>query len=116
QSASDDRPVAVCLSKADLLIRTVDDLHWARTEPDEFVRRYEHMDLKELLHKFRGNYPDNYRFFPISAAGFRVEYGVVESVVFYDENLHPRLAPGGTPLNVMSPFSWLLDQVVARRS
>jgi hypothetical protein len=112
QSASDDRPVAVCLSKADLLIRTVDDLHWARTDPDEFVRRYEHMNLKELLHKFRGNY----RFFPISAAGFRVEYGVVESVVFYDENLHPRLAPGGTPLNVMSPFSWLLDQVVARRS
>jgi len=112
QSSTDDRPVAVCLSKADLLVRTVDDLHWARTDPDGFVRRYDHMSLERLLHKFRGNY----RFFPISAAGLRVEYVVVESVVFYDESLHPRLAPGGTPLNVMSPFAWLLDQVVARRS
>jgi GTPase SAR1 family protein len=108
----DNRPVAVCLSKADLLIRTVEDLHRARTDPGGFVRRYDRMDLTRLLEKFCGNY----QFFPVSAAGLRVEYGVVESVVFYDETLRPRLAPGGTPLHVMSPFAWLLDQVVARRS
>lgn len=110
----DDRPIAVCLSKADLLIRTVDDFQSARTDPDGFVRRYDRMDLAKLLDRSRDQYKFKYKFFPVSAAGLRVEYGVVESVVFYDEALRPRLAPGGVPLHVMSPFTWLLDQVAAR--
>lgn len=110
RNGKDDRPIAVCLSKADLLIRTLDDLRSAREDPDGFVRRNDRMQLARLLDRFC----INYRLFPVSAAGLRAQYGVVESVVFYDEALRPRLAPGGSPLNVMKPFAWLLDEVVSR--
>jgi hypothetical protein len=110
RNGKDDRPIAVCLSKADLLIRTLDDLRSAREDPNGFVRRNDRMQLARLLDRFC----TNHHFFPVSAAGLRTRYGVVESVVFYDEALQPRLAPGGSPLNVMKPFAWLLDQVMSR--
>jgi len=108
--AKDPRPIAVCLSKADLLIRTLDDLQSVRADPVPFFRRHDRMELTKLLER----YCEIYRLFPVSAAGLRVQHGIVESVVFYDETLNPRLAPGGSPLNVMAPFNWLLDQVVSR--
>lgn len=106
----DGRPIAVCLSKADLLIETVDDLRRACEDPDGFVRRHERMGLSRLL----DHYCSHYRFFPVSAAGVRTRYGVVESVVFYDEDLRPRIGPGGSPVNIMAPFAWLLGEVTKR--
>ena len=55
-----------------------------------------------------------HKLFPVSAAGVRLRYGSIEPVVFYDENLTPRLSPGGESFNLMAPFAWLLDQVAAR--
>jgi hypothetical protein len=107
RTGKDPRPIAVCLSKADLLIETVEDLRRASEDPDGFVRRHEQMGLAALL----DHYCSNYRFFPVSAAGVRVRYGVVESVVFYDNDLRPRIGPGGSPINVMAPFAWLLSEV-----
>jgi hypothetical protein len=110
RAGKDSRPIAVCLSKADLLIETVDDLRHASEDPDSFVRRYVRMDLAPIL----DYYCTTYRFFPVSAAGVRVRYGVVESVVFYDNDLRPRIGPGGSPINVMAPFAWLLREVTKR--
>ncbi len=107
RAGKDARPIAVCLSKADLLIESVEDLRRASEDPDGFVRRHEQMGLAALL----DHYCTNYRFFPVSAAGVRVRYGVVESVVFYDNDLSPRIGPGGSPINVMAPFAWLLEEV-----
>lgn len=106
----DDRPIAVCVSKADVLIESIDDLRGALDDPDGFVRRHDQMGLVRALNRFC----NNYRLFPVSAAGVRVRHGVVEPVVFYDEALRPRLCPGGRPLNVMAPFAWLLDQATSR--
>ena len=107
RAGRDPRPIAVCLSKADLLIKTEDDLKRATEDPDGFVRRHDQMGLVPLLN----HYCTKYKFFPVSAAGVRVRYGRVESVVFYDNELSPRIGPGGSPINVMKPFAWLLDEV-----
>jgi hypothetical protein len=106
----DERPIAVCVSKADVLIESIDDFRSAQDDPDGFVRRHDRMGLVRALDRFCSNY----RLFPVSAAGVRVRHGVVEPVVFYDETLRPRLCPGGRPLNVMAPFAWLLDQATSR--
>lgn len=106
----DPRPIAVCVTKADVLIETIDDLRSARTDPDGFVRRHDRMGLVKALDRLC----ENYKLFPVSAAGIRVRHGVLEPVVFYDEALRPRLCPGGSPLNVKAPFVWLLDQVTSR--
>ncbi len=106
----DERPIAVCVSKADVLIETIEDFRSAQDDPDRFVRRHDSMGLVKALDRFCSNY----RLFPVSAAGVRVRHGSVEPVVFYDETLRPRLCPGGRPLNVMAPFAWLLDQAASR--
>jgi hypothetical protein len=106
----DERPIAVCLSKADTLIRTPADFRRAIEWPDDFVR--EHLDpgLVRPLERLCANY----RLFPISAAGVRLRYGAIEPVVFLDENLEPRICPGGRPFNLMAPFTWLLQQLTGR--
>jgi hypothetical protein len=103
----DPRPVAVCLSKADLLVESAADLARAIEAPDDFVRSYIERNLLGSL----DHYCANYRLFPVSAAGVRLRYGTLEPVVFYDEDLGPRLSPGGEPFNLMRPFTWLLDQI-----
>jgi hypothetical protein len=103
-----DRPVAVCVSKADELIDSPAALRRAIADPDGFVR-----GLRQMSSLVRGveRRCNNMRLFPVSAAGLRLRFGVVERVVFYDEIFRPRLAPGGEAVNVMAPFTWLLGQV-----
>ncbi|MBV9494086.1 MAG: hypothetical protein JOZ54_07550 [Acidobacteria bacterium] len=103
----DLRPIAVCVSKADVNIHTPADYHRAMGHPDEFVRERLDGKLVELL----DHYCERYRLFPVSAAGVRLRYGAIEPVVFIDESLQNRLCPGGRPLNLMAPFAWLLDQL-----
>jgi GTPase SAR1 family protein len=103
----DERPIAVCLSKADVLIETAADFRRALETPDEFVRERVPAVLLHALDRFC----THYRLFPVSAAGVRLRHGVVEPVVFLDEDLKPRVCPGGQAFNLMAPFAWLLQEL-----
>jgi Double-GTPase 2 len=103
----DSRPIAVCLSKADLLIRSPEDAMVARREPETFVRERMVPELPGWIDR----YCANYRLFPVSAAGIRVRRGVVEPVVFYDEALQLRIGQGGEPFNLLEPFLWIFSQL-----
>jgi hypothetical protein len=110
QDPRDPRPIAICLSKADLLIRTPEDALYARREPDAFVRERMVPELAGWIDRFCANY----RMFPVSAAGIRVRRGVVEPMVFYDEGLHLRIGQGGEPFNLIEPFLWIFQQLEDR--
>jgi len=109
-SEKDSRPIAVCLSKADLMIRTPGDLRRVREEPDAFVRERMAPGLADWIERFCSNF----RLFPVSAAGVRVRRGVVQPVVFYDERLQFRIGHGGEPINLIEPFLWIFEQLEAR--
>lgn len=103
----DPRPIAICLSKADLMIRTPDDLRHVREAPDLFVRERMAPSLSDSIDRFCSNF----KLFPVSAAGVRVRRGVVEPVVFYDEQLRFRIGHGGEPINLIEPFLWIFEQL-----
>jgi hypothetical protein len=103
----DERPIAVCFSKADAMIRTAADLRHAVDDPDTFVREHIDSRLLDSLDRLCANY----MLFPVSAAGVRLRHGSIEPVVFFDESLEPRICPGGRTLNLMAPFSWVLNQL-----
>jgi hypothetical protein len=103
----EERPIAVCVSKADVLVETAEDLHRAIDTPHEFVRERLPVALVRPLDR----YCTNYRLFPVSAAGMRLRCGLIEPTVFLDEGLEPRICPGSRPFNLMAPFSWILAQV-----
>ncbi len=103
----DDRPIAVCVSKADSLIESPADYRLACLNPHEFVRGQDHWGLIREL----DTYCDNYRLFPVSAVGIQMQYGVIDTVAFYDEKLTQRLRSKGRPFNLMAPFAWIIAQV-----
>ncbi len=103
----DPRPVAVCLSKADTLIESPEDLERARTHPEEFVREKVSGDVINWVKR----YCERFALFPVSSLGVRVRYGVVEPVVFYDEHCRPRIGSGSEPFNLMEPFAWLFREL-----
>ena len=105
----DERPYAICLSKSDLLIQTPDDLERARMKPREFVLEKMTPDILGWINKFCSNY----ELFPISSVGVRLRHGVIEPVVFYDEELKLRMGSGGEPINLVRPFAWLFDRIAA---
>lgn len=105
----DHRPIAVCLSKADLEIRNLDDLMQAHQDPEGFVRDRMAPGLAYAIERLCSNF----RLFPVSAAGVRVRRGVVEPVVFYDELLRFRIGQGGTPINLVEPFLWVYGEIQA---
>ncbi len=106
----DPRPIAVCLSKADLMIDTLADLERARSDPHDFVVDHAPSELLAALER----YCENYCLFPVSSAGVFLHYGVIEPVVFYDEWLAPRIRRDGRGLNLMEPFDWLFNEITAR--
>lgn len=104
----DERPIAVCLSKADLLLAHPGDLERARAEPDTFVRERLGPNVLRALDRFCARY----RLFPVSSTGVRLGFGTVEPVVFYDQHRRARICPeGGMPLHLMAPFDWLLQEI-----
>lgn len=103
----DTRPIAVCLSKADILIKSIADYRAAKSHPDKFVRSHLQPEVVKILE----NFCTNYRFFPVSSAGFHILHGSIEPTVFYDENLTPRICPVGQPFNMLAPVAWLNEQL-----
>jgi hypothetical protein len=108
----DPRPIAVCLSKADLLIETPDDLKRAREEPDAFVRRHLPPSVIDCV----DDHCARTRFFPVSSVGVRVTSGIVEPVLYLDEALEIRIAYLAEPINLLEPFAWLFEQVHQREA
>ena len=104
----DNRPVAFCLSKADLLIRTVQDLEYALAQPDAFVREQLDAELLGWIRQFCG---ERYAFFPVSSVGVRLDFGLVRSAVFYDERLRLRLTGDGVPIHLLTPYEWLFKEL-----
>jgi len=107
----DQRPLAVCLTKADVFIESPEDLRLAREQPDRFVRSRLSRQIQAVLDQFHADYC----LFPVSAVGVRLRWGVVEPAVFYDEVPSPRIHPGAEPVHLVTPFAWLLDRAAARR-
>lgn len=108
-SKKDDRPFAICLSKADLKIRSADDLQRALERPREFVLEKISLDIVHWVDKFCSNY----EFFPVSSIGVRLRHGVIEPIVFYDETLSLRMGSDGQSVNLLRPFAWLFDRIKA---
>jgi hypothetical protein len=110
--AKDPRPVAVCLTKTDLLVRTPGDAHRARETPDDFVRSQLDRRVVDCVEE----HCQNARFFPVSSVGLRVRHGGVEPVLFLDEDLGPRIGHFEEPINLIQPFAWLFEQASAVRA
>lgn len=113
------RPVAICVSKSDLLVETTHD-YQAMTSADpkqqhDFVKNYLLSKDERLLDTIE-RYTTNYRFFPVSAAGIRHHYGIIEPVVFYDESFKPRICSEDKPINLLAPFFWVLDEIILMRN
>jgi GTPase SAR1 family protein len=109
-NTKDTRPIAICLSKADILIQSIEDYHYAKNDPDKFVRSKLQPDIVKIL----DNFCTNYRFFPVSAAGLHILHGSIGPTVFYDENLQARICPVGKPFNLLAPVTWLYEQLQAK--
>lgn len=107
EGGREERPLAVCLSKADLSIRTAEDVRQATTNPDAFMRSR----LNPRLLKTLEDRCNRYRLFPVSAVGVSSRWGTVQSFTFYDEYLEPRVCPGGAPINLRAPFVWIFEEL-----
>ena len=106
----DPRPVAICLSKADSLVRTPQELREAIEEPERFVLRRFPADLETWVRK----YCTDPKFFPVSAVGVKLRYGVVEPMIMRDVTLTMRKGVGGKPINLMAPFDWIITRLQAQ--
>jgi hypothetical protein len=103
----DNRPLAFCLAKADRFVETAADLARASQHADEFVLER----LPEDLVAWITQYCPKKRFFPVSAVGVQRRFGVIRPALYYDEAMLLRLTNKGTPINLMSPFEWLFQQL-----
>ena len=111
----DPRPYAICLTKADEMIRRPGDLALARERPDEFVRqRLMDRGYDAVLRQVE-YFCCSYRLYPVSSVGVRMRWGVVEPVVFYDERMNLRPGWPTGPLNLMEPFGYLLQKIAEGR-
>ncbi len=99
----DTRPLAVCLSKVDQLIRTPEDLKQLQDNMEQFVRD----KLSTELLGWIDQYHEKVKFFPVSSVGLRLSYGCIWKSVFYDERLVLRVTDQGTPINIVEPFAWI---------
>ena len=71
---------------------------------------HDHWGLSRLFNR----YSANYRFFPVSAAGVELIFGIAEPNIFYDENLTVRVKGKSHSFNLMAPFDWLIGELSYR--
>jgi hypothetical protein len=106
----DERPVAVCLSKADFRIASQADLDRAEKDPEGFVAECIEKEDADLLHWVR-QYCPHHKLLPVSSVGVCVRYGHVRPALFYDQRMVLRLTNDGAPLHVHTAFEWLLKEL-----
>lgn len=109
----DARPFAVCLSQIDRLATEIDQVRRLRDKDagGEFVEDWVRTHLRDT-HVRLSRLLSNKRYFPLSAAGIRINHGVVEPTVFHDEHLRPRVRFGSESLSLLRPLEWIFDQVL----
>jgi hypothetical protein len=111
---ADQRPVAICVSKADLLIERPEDLAEAMRDGDRFVLRRLRGIIPPDLTRLLALRCPNHRFFPVSAVGVRIEFGLLRPAVLLDESLTWRVITRGMPINLIAPFEWIFEMVEGR--
>jgi hypothetical protein len=107
EGEQDMRPLAVCLSKVDLLVNTPQDFMRLEDKPDHFVRDHLSKELLGWIDQFHAVV----KFFPVSSVGLRLSFGSIQKSVFLDEKLVLRVTPRGNPINVIEPFSWIFEEL-----
>ena len=100
-------PLAVCVSKCDELIHSLEDYHLAHENPKEFLGDVISPGLCDAIDA----HFSRYQYFALSAAGLRIVHGTIEPGVIYDENLNPRPNPLAEPINLLEPLVWLLEEI-----
>lgn len=105
--ALDDRPLAVCLSKVDELIKHPMEYKALQDDPERFVQDRLGEELVRTIRKYHGRV----RFFPVSSVGIHLSFGSLQKSVFYDERLKLRVTKRGTPINIVEPFIWIFEQL-----
>jgi hypothetical protein len=105
--AKDPRPLALCVSKCDEYIQSVEDWYLAKEHPEGFLREL----IGPTIANAVADRFEDYRLFALSAAGLHIAHGAVRPSVFYDETFEPRIATLGEPLNLLEPLIWLLERI-----
>ncbi|MBL8213830.1 MAG: hypothetical protein JNK87_24140 [Bryobacterales bacterium] len=105
---TDDRPVAFCLPKIDRLLRDANEVEFALQHPDAFVRDQLPADFIRFIEQYTGS---RHKFFPVSAIGVQMDFGVIRPTVYYDERFELRLLPDGAPIHLLTPFEWLFQEL-----
>ncbi|MCB2261513.1 MAG: hypothetical protein LGR52_00990 [Candidatus Thiosymbion ectosymbiont of Robbea hypermnestra] len=100
----DPRRLAVCVSKSDELIHSVEEYRRALEAPEEFLANSIGQTISNAIH----HHFETYRIFALSAVGLRILHGAVEPGVFYDERLEPHPNVLAQPINLIDPLVWLL--------
>ena len=109
----DDRPVAICLTKADEYAHSAADVARMIEEPFEFVQGWlrdrGEVDVVDRI----AQYCSRCRFFPVSAVGVIERPGgrLVPSVV-YDEKFEGRIVGQAQPINLSTPFTWIFSELL----
>lgn len=101
------KPLAVCMSKIDELIRDPEELMRLR-DSDEEQERFVKGRLSESLRAQLDDDQFTVKYFAVSSVGLKLQHGLVQKSVFYDERLWLRPTTDfGTPMNLLEPFVWI---------
>jgi hypothetical protein len=103
----DQRPIAVCLSKSDMLINSSGQLRQAIEDSSEFVRDC----IGPSSIRWISDFCPNHKLFAVSAIGLMQQYGWVRSPVFCDERLDRRVSGRTEPLNLLAPIEWIFEKL-----
>jgi hypothetical protein len=103
----DGRPLAVCLSKVDQLVKQPEDYKRLLEEPEQFVRARLSKELLRWIDQFHSVV----KFFPVSSVGLQLSFGTLQKSVFFDERLMLRVTARGTPINIVEPFIWIFEKL-----
>jgi len=100
------RPLAVCMSKVDELIRGPEELKRLR-DSDEEQERFVSGRLSAALRAPLAEDDFTVKYFAVSSVGLELSHGLLQKSVFYDERLWLRTTDRGTPMNLVEPFVWI---------
>jgi len=110
EDIKDARPIAICYTQVDEhWIDTVEALQAAIKEPHQFIKNK--LDKKDKILERINLHFTNYKLFPVSAAGLKIQYGTVLHTAFFNEEFTACICPQGDSINLLEPFIWIIEQL-----